>query len=510
MTKSSRIIRPQPWYQEKALSSEADIIFGWWSAWAWKTFELLLEPMKGFTKPWFRGVIFRRNMPQIKWGWGLWDESVELYQHIKWAKSIEWSAKWKFKKKGFKGREFSELKFTHLEHEKDKYSHQWLQYAFIGFDELTHFTKSQFFYLLSRNRSTCWIKPYIRCTCNPDPESWVAKFIERYLDKDWYIRKDRDWKIRYFTIDKSNPVWGNTKQEVIDKCPHIFDTLIEAWEDVNLYVKSFTFIEWNLDENKELLEKDKTYKANLMAQDEITKSALLFRCWKSVQDNLAIVNYDCLDAITSNYLENEKAHKYITLDVAGFGKDLAVLKVWRWFEVIKIVIWKKSAPEDLLAWIEENRKEFKIPKYRVVYDFDWMGWWLAWKNYISFKGGDPAKEYNGVKDNYKNLKTQCYYRIIEDVINKDLMKVTETEIYVDWVKTSVIILKPNGEKELVMDLLKADIKSAKRAKIDQEGKKQMSTKEEQKNILWRSPDFWDTIMMRFLFELDKKKTLLIS
>jgi len=503
-------IKPQKWYQENALMCPADIVFGWWSAWAWKTFELLLEPMKWFKTPWFRWVIFRRNMPQIKWGWWLWDESVTLYQHIKWSKSIEWSAIWKFKKKSFRAREFSELKFSHLEYEKDKFSHQWLQYAFIWFDELTHFTRSQFLYLLSRNRSTCWIKPYIRCTCNPDPESWVAKFISWYLDEDWYIIKERDWKIRYFTIDKDNPVWGNTPEEVIAKCPHIFETLKEAWEDINSYIKSFTFIEWNLDENKELLKKDKTYKANLMAQDEITKHALLHRCWKPIQDNLAIVNYESLSSITSNYLNNSIAKRYISIDVAGFWKDLAVLKVWQGWEVIRIEIFKKSAPEDLLEAIERNRKHFIIPKYRVVYDHDWMGWGLAWKDYISFKWWDAPLTYNWVKDYYKNLKTQCYYRIIEDIINKDLMKITETEIYVDWIQTDKIKLSWQSEYVLVLDLIRADIKSCKRAKIDQEGRRQMNTKEEQKNILGRSPDFWDTIMMRFLFELDKKKTLFIS
>lgn len=499
-------ITPQEWYQLKVLSCEADIVFGGWSAWAWKTFSLLLEPMKWFKAPWFRGVIFRRTSVQIKgWGW-LWDESVDLYQHIKSNKPTEWSALWSFKTKQMKTK--AELKFSHLEHEKDKFNHQWLQYAFIGFDELTHFSKSQFFYLLSRNRSTCGIQPFIRCTCNPDPESWVADFIEWYLDKDWYIIRERDWVIRYFTIDKDYPVWGNTKQEVIEQCPHIFDSLIENWEDVNLYIKSFTFIEWSLEENQELLEKDKSYKANLMAQDEITKHALLHKCWKPVQDNLAIVNYESLEATTSNYLDNEKDKKYISVDVAWFWKDLAVIKVWKGWEIIKIKIYKKSSPEELLAWIEEERKEFKIPKYRVVYDHDWMGWGLAWKNYIAFKGGDSCLEYNWVKDYYKNLKTQCYYRIIENVINKDLMKITTTEIYVDWVKTNIIIM--NWKTHEVLKLLKADIKAIKRAKIDIEWRKQINTKEEQKILLWRSPDFWDTIMMRFLFELKKKKTLFID
>lgn len=538
-----RQITPQAWYQMKAACCPADIVFWGWAAWSGKSFELLLEPMKWFKVDWFRWVIFRRTSVQIKgWGW-LWDESVELYQHLKGNKPTEWSALWRFKTKGMKTQ--AELKFSHLEHEKDKFNHQWLQYAFIGFDELTHFTQKQFFYLLSRNRSTCGIKPFIRCTCNPDPESWVADFIEWYLDADWYIIKERDWVIRYFTMDKDNPVWGDSKQEVIDKCPHIFNELIEKWEDVSMYVKSFTFIEWSLDENQKLLEKDKTYKANLMAQDEITKHALLHKCWKPVQDNLALVNYESLDSVSTNYLEHnikyneirqlknvgksqeqiiemlnieldqykkfKSIDKYISVDVAWFWKDLAVIKVWEGWDIVRTRIFKKSAPEDLIRAIEFERKEFNIPKYKVVYDHDWMGWGLAWKDYISFKGGDPAIEYNWVKDNYKNLKTQCFYRVIEDIINKDLMHIHEDEIYVDWVKTDMIILPWKTEAVSILKLMKADIKAIKRAKIDMEGKKQINTKEEQKIILGgRSPDFWDTIMMRFLFELRKKKTLLID
>ena len=49
--------------------------------------------------------------------------------------------------------------------------------ALICFDELTHFTAHQFFYMVSRNRSTCGVRPYIRATCNPDADSWVADFL---------------------------------------------------------------------------------------------------------------------------------------------------------------------------------------------------------------------------------------------------------------------------------------------------------------------------------------------
>src|SRR5690606_25652328 len=74
------------------------------------------------------------------------------------------------------------IKFSHLEHEQDIYNHQGGQYCLIIFDELTHFTRKQFIYLLSRNRSTCGVRPYVRATCNPDPESFVAELIEWWID----------------------------------------------------------------------------------------------------------------------------------------------------------------------------------------------------------------------------------------------------------------------------------------------------------------------------------------
>lgn len=506
MTNARTVIQPQEWYQRKVLSCDADIVFGWWWAWAWKTFSLLLEPIKWFKKLKFRWIIFRKTFVQIKGWWWLWDESVNIYSNIPWARPNEAESKWIFENPYMSKWECPMLKFSHLEYEKDKFSHQWLQYAFIWFDELTHFSETQFLYLMSRNRSTCWIRPYIRCTCNPDPESWVARWIERYLDDDWYIRQDRDWVIRYFTIDNNNLIWGDTKQEVIDKCPHIFENLWPK-EKAEDYIKSFTFIEWKLDENLKLLEKDSSYKANLLAQDEATKKALLHRCWKPIQDDLAIVDYKCLESITSNYLNNENDKRYMTIDLAWMWNDLTVIFDWQGWEVVKIEIYTKSIPEDVKKAIENNRKEYQISKHSVVYDYDGIWWGLAWNDYVSFKWWSPCIEYQGTKDNYKNLKTQCYYRIIQEIINNDKMKITDNNIYVDGVKTKQI--KLNAKTFYVLDLIKQDLKAIKRVPNDDDGKIQINPKSEQKNILWRSPDFWDTIMMRYYFELNKRKNVLV-
>ena len=69
------------------------------------------------------------------------------------------------------------LKFSHLQFETTVYDWQGAQITLICFDELTHFSAHRFFYMVSRNRSTCGVRPYIRGTCNPDSESWVADFL---------------------------------------------------------------------------------------------------------------------------------------------------------------------------------------------------------------------------------------------------------------------------------------------------------------------------------------------
>ncbi len=479
------IIKPQEWYQEKVLSCPADIVIWWWSAGAGKTFSLLLDPMRGFNRKGFRGVIFRRTMPQIKWWWWLWDESIKLYSGMINSKPIESMSKWSFDSG-------AEIKFSHMEYEKNMLDHQWLQYAFIWFDELTHFTRKQFFYLLTRNRSDCGIRPYIRCTCNPDPDSWVREFIDRWVDKDGYIIKERDGVIRYFTIDKDNIIWWDSYEDVAEKIPH----LLKDWDDPKEYIKSFTFIEGDLEENKILLWIDKSYRANLMAQDEATRKALLDKNRNHSRSENDLFDAIALRNMTTNYVESW--NKYITCDVAWYWKDLAVIKVRDWLHCFKIKIYSKSSPEELMNWLEAERKQYNITASNVIYDNDWLWWWLSWNKYTPFRWWDQVIKSQWMKESYANLKTQCYFKLSE-FINENKISYRECDIYVDGVKTDSILLW--WKIINIINLLISDLRAIKRAKTDAEFKKHINSKAEQKNILWRSPDLWDTAMMRMWFEL---------
>ena len=259
----SRIIKPQKGPQEQFLSTNADIAIYGGAAGGGKTFALLMEPLRYINTMDYRAVIFRRNYTQISVAGGLWDESLSMYSGIRGAVSAK-NPKyhWTFSKK-------ATIYFDYLGRDEDVNDWQGSQITFIAFDELTHFTERQFFYMLSRNRSTCGVKPYVRATCNPDADSWVLKIIEWWIDPDTgYPIKERSGKLRYMARQNETLIWGKTREELIEQG-------IDPIE-----IKSVTFIASTLQDNQVLMKLDPSYLANLKALPLVERERLLYGNWK--------------------------------------------------------------------------------------------------------------------------------------------------------------------------------------------------------------------------------------
>ena len=253
-------LKPQSGPQTAFLASVADIAIFGGAAGGGKSFSLLLEPCYHIENPKFRCVIFRRTVPMLRAPGGLWDASREIYARLG-ASAREQSHEWIF-------RSGAVVKLSGMELESDAYSWQGSEIALLCFDELAQFTEKQFFYLLSRNRSTCGIKPYVRATCNPDSDSWLRQFIGWWIHPDTGLPiPERAGVLRWFIRREDAIVWADTPQELVDQ----FGNDAEP--------KSVTFIPASVHDNKILLAQDPGYVSNLKALPLVERERLLCGNW---------------------------------------------------------------------------------------------------------------------------------------------------------------------------------------------------------------------------------------
>lgn len=254
-------LEPQAGPQTEFLSTTADIAIYGGAAGGGKSYGLLLEPLRHHDNKKFGCVIFRRNSTQVRNEGGLWDESMSIYPLFR-AKPREANLEWLFQSG-------ARLKFAHLEYDSTVLDWQGAQIPFIGFDELTHFTEHQFFYMLSRNRSTSGVPGYIRATTNPDPDSWVRDFIDWWIGPDGYPIPERSGSIRWFIRRDDTFIWADTPEQIYE----------QFGRGPEVLPKSVTFIPSKVHDNKILLEKDPAYLANLLALSRVERLRLLGGNW---------------------------------------------------------------------------------------------------------------------------------------------------------------------------------------------------------------------------------------
>lgn len=204
---------------------------------------LVAEALRQVEIPHYRGIIFRREYPQLV---DLIDRTKELYKaaYPK-ARYNKTEHVWTFPSR-------AKIYFAAMQYEKDRLRYQGRHFDFIGFDELTHFTEDQYTYMYSRARpSGPGTTVYVRATANPGGigHGWV--------------------KSRFITVaPPGTPVLVN----VTVKQPN--------GKSLDM-VRSRIFIPSSVFDNKILLRNDPMYLANLAMMPEAEKNALLYGDWDS-------------------------------------------------------------------------------------------------------------------------------------------------------------------------------------------------------------------------------------
>jgi hypothetical protein len=98
---------------------------------------------------------------------------------------------------------------------------------------------------------------------------------------------------------------------------------------------------------------------------------------------LSIVDYSMLSGFEKNF-PKDTTWDYISVDVAWYWKDLAIIARWKGWNIEEMQIFTKSWPELLFWIIESMRKKHNITVWKVIYDNDWIGWGLSDWWYVCF------------------------------------------------------------------------------------------------------------------------------
>lgn len=222
-----------------------------------KSIALLMAALQYVDQPMYNAIIFRRTYADLALPGALMDVAFE------WLSNTD--AKWQDKQKTWLFPSGASLSFGYLDTENTKYRYQGADFQFIGFDELTQFSESQYLYLFSRMRKNenNPIPLRMRAASNPGGRGhyWVRKrfilpkeptpdrlFIPATLEDNPYLNKTEykkalgnldmttkqqlligDWDIteKGLMFDRD---WINVIAPIDVPDAHEFDKIVRAWD----------------------------------------------------------------------------------------------------------------------------------------------------------------------------------------------------------------------------------------------------------------------------------------
>lgn len=258
---------PHPGPQREFVYSKATITVYGGQAGAGKSFALHLRNSMYAHIPGFTSVLFRRKTNDLRMPGGLWARAHEVYPIIG-GTPREDRLEYRFPSGAM-------VRHSHMEHENNRFDWGGAEIGHIGFDEIQTFAADQFWFLTSRNRSTCGVQPFMSATCNPDPDSFIFKLIEWWIDPDTGLAiPERSGKIRWIIrADDDKFFWGDTPEQAKETAA------AQVRGARALSPMSFTFIHASLSDNPTLTRNDPHYIVKLQNLPLVERERLLGGNW---------------------------------------------------------------------------------------------------------------------------------------------------------------------------------------------------------------------------------------
>ena len=272
---------------------EVDIIFYGGQAGGGKSFASLLHHLKYYDVERYKGVTIRRTTPMLTKPGAIWDEAKDLYKEFDPTARIR-NKDMKISFGPIKDIDRrAEVSFTHFERVDDTDNFQGSQLSSAVLDELCQFEESQFLYILSRLRTKADMKPTMRATMNPDPDSWVKKWIQYYLYPEGHPEFGRpdpskQGKVRWIVRNGNDMIWAESREEMFEKHGRRDEegNLLPESDRKQIKPLSFAFISASVYDNPYI---DDNYIAFLEGLERVEKEILLYGSWEARRTSLGMI-----------------------------------------------------------------------------------------------------------------------------------------------------------------------------------------------------------------------------
>jgi hypothetical protein len=221
-----------------------------------------------------------------------------------------------------------------------------------------------------------------------------------------------------------------------------------------------------------------SYLDSLLALDKNSKQRLYYGNWEYDDDPSTLIDIDSIsDYWNPNHLKGE-GNMYMTIDVARKGKDKTVFRVWHgWLVVYRYEI-AKSGLDVVVRKAKELQLKYKVANSNTIADEDGVGGGVIdFLNCKGFVNGSRALN----DENYNNLKSQCGYKMAQKIVKREVGELCDSAE--------------------VKSITSEEMEQVKQKDIDKDGKVALIGKDIVKQMIGRSPDEWDSIMMRYYFNL---------
>lgn len=485
--------------QENILSTNADIAIVGGSRGGSKSFSLLMEALKDIRNPYFQALLMRNEIADLS---DLITTSYTLYKDFGSYNKSKNDMTWNFNKGGM-------LSFSYHAGGVEDFDTRFRgkQYAYIGIDEVTQIDYRKFKHLTTCNRNAHGIRNRIIGTCNPDPDSWVAKFIAWWIGEDGYPLKERDGVLRFCFMDGDSPdsiYWGGTRQEVYDMCR---DKIERYWRPEyerygtpqDLFIKSVAFVEAKLADNVKLMESDPAYLANLVNQTEEVRARDLDGNWKFRTAGTGLVTLQNMEDFFNNALQTEGGRRYLTCDPAFTGGDNCVFWIWEGWNIIGVLACKRD-PKKTVETAAFLMQQYGVLEENFAYDLNGVGQIFTGFFPKAMKFNNLECPTDGSHTIFDKLKSEVAYRFIEKFVSGGV------SISPDLLQKK---FSGKGYKDLPLRQILIDERQAMRQDDSVSDRYwKLIGKQEMKKLVGHSPDFWESMMTRALFDIKKRKRII--